>query len=244
MNERITRISCGVVVAMVMLRAGASWCAEPVIRPDLPNSVTFAAQQAKFVRFVIHASSANQPCIDELEVYDADEKLNFAAQDRGAVATASSCLAGYTKHVIEHLNDGRYGNDFSWIAAGASAEWAQIELPEATVVSKIVFSRDRKRQYADRVPIEFEVQLSIDGESWKTARRVVAKLADIAVRGPGGSGGNVPPPPPPPPPRLDGPRVAHSDSQYDEQLCYSLLGEEHAWLKTFGRADLSPRLVP
>ena len=34
------------------------------------------------------------------------------------------------------------------------------------------------------------------------------------------------------------------DSGYDEQLCHALLGEEHAWLKTFGRADLSARLVP
>lgn len=237
---------CLVAVAMMLCFATVVTGAAPVIRSDLPNTVTFASQPAKFVRFVIHASSANQPCIDELELYDTDGKLNFAGAERGAIATASSSLAGYAQHTIEHLNDGRYGNDFSWIAAGSptgsSAEWAQIELPEATVVSKVVFSRDRKRQYADRVPIEFEVLLSMDGESWKTVKRVTGTLADIVVHSPGGSGGNVPPPPPPP--QLDGARVAHTDSKVDEQLCDAILAEEHAWLKTFGRADLSPRLVP
>ncbi|MEZ6080938.1 MAG: discoidin domain-containing protein [Pirellulaceae bacterium] len=199
---------------MILCFATVVTGAAPVIRADLPNTVTFASQPAKFVRFVIHASSANQPCIDELEVYDTDGKLNFAGAERGAIATASSCLAGYPQHTIEHLNDGRYGNDFSWIAAGSSAgslagltaEWAQIELPEATVVSKVVFSRDRERQYADRVPIEFEVLLSMDGERWKTAKRVAGTLADIVVRSPSGAGGNIPSPPPPP--RLDRPRVA------------------------------------
>ncbi len=228
--------------AMMLCFATVLTGAELVIRSDLPNTVTFPTQQAKFVRFVIHASSANQACIDELEVYAADGKRNFAARDNGATATASSCLAGYTKHTIEHLNDGRYGNDFSWIAAGTSAEWAQIELPKMTAVSKVVFSRDRKRQYADRVPIEFEIQLSTDGDIWKTVKRVVAKAAKIAVRRQGGSGGRIPLPPPAP--RIEGQRIARADSKYNEQLRYALLGEEHAWLKAFGRADLSARLVP
>ena len=47
----------------------------------------------------------------------------------GAKPTASLCLAGYPAHKIEHLNDGKYGNDHSWICASATG-WAQIELPE------------------------------------------------------------------------------------------------------------------
>lgn len=108
---------CLVAAAMILCFATVVTGATPLIRSDLPNTVTFPPQPSKFVRFVIHASSANPSCIDELEVYDTDGKLNFAGAERGAIATASSCIAGYTQHAIEHLNDGRYGNDFSWIAA-------------------------------------------------------------------------------------------------------------------------------
>ena len=100
--------------------------AEGPIRSDQPNAVGFAAQEAKFVRFVIRATSASQPCIDELEVYGPDDERNLALAKDGAKATASSCLTGYANHRVAHLNDGRYGNDFSWIAAGTGEEWAQI----------------------------------------------------------------------------------------------------------------------
>src|SRR5450756_2053058 len=54
------------------------------------------------------------------------------------------------------------------IAAGASEEWAQIELPMPALVQKVVFSRDREGRYRDRVPARFEIQVSLDGQEWKT----------------------------------------------------------------------------
>jgi len=186
-------------ISLVWCLAAAAVAADPLIRSDMANAVAFPTQQARFVRFVIHASSASQPCIDELEVYAPDGKRNLALAKHQAKATASSCLAGHRQHTIEHLNDGRYGNEYSWIAAGASDEWAQIELPKATEVSKVVFSRDRMRQYADRVPIEFEVRLSMDGKTWSTVKKVASKAAPVVLRrGPVGFAGYVPNPPPPP----------------------------------------------
>ena len=38
--------------------------------PDMANELSFPAQEARFVRFVIVASSGSQPCLDELEVFD------------------------------------------------------------------------------------------------------------------------------------------------------------------------------
>jgi hypothetical protein len=38
--------------------------------------------------------------------------------------------------------------------------------------------------------------------------------------------------------------VARSSADIERDLWQALVGEEHAWLKTYGRADLSPRLVP
>ena len=157
--------------------AVAAFAADAPIRADKPNAVTFAVQEAKLVRFVILASSGGEPCIDELEVYGADGKLNLALAKGGAKASASSCLAGYPIHAIPHLNDGEYGNDHSWIAATAGAEWAQIELPKPAQVAKVVFSRDRAGRYTDRVPVAFEVLVSQDGREWKSVGKIVARSA-------------------------------------------------------------------
>ena len=185
-----------------------SWClvtsfalaaqAAPV-RSDRPNEVAFPAQQARFVRFVIHASSSSQPCIDELEVYGPDGDRNLALDTCGAKATASSYLPGHPIHQIAHLNDGVYGNRHSWIAAGMAEEWAQIELPTATEVSRVVFSRDRNREYADRVPIHFEVLLSMDGQQWKQVKKVATTAALVALRRHFGDFAGIVPSPPPPP---------------------------------------------
>lgn len=227
----------------------ATLAAGPLIHSDKPNVVTFPAAEARFVRFVIHASSSSQPCIDELEIYGPEGTRNLALAEDGARATASSCLPGYAIHRIAHLNDGRYGNQYSWIAAGTGVEWVQIELPGPTKVAKVVFSRDRAGRYADRVPIHVEVRLSVDGKGWKSVRKVAGQPSRTAVRAPDGVfGGSLPQPPPPPgadeigsdfPPRPD-----RGIPDAAELLRYAVLGEEHAWLKTYGRADLSPRLVP
>jgi hypothetical protein len=152
----------------------AALAAAPTVHPDKPNVVSFSAAEAKFVRFVVRATSGSQACIDELEIYGADGKRNLALVGGGAKASASSCLAGYPIHKIPHLNDGLYGNAHSWIAASTGTEWAQIELPRAVKVSKVIFSRDRKGRFRDRVALHFDVMVSIDGKKWKTVRTVKA----------------------------------------------------------------------
>ena len=156
------------VLAMAALAAGT---ARAAVAPDKPNAVAFDPVEARFVRFVIHSSTQGQPCIDELEVYGPGGAANLALAAGGAKATASSCLVGYAIHQVAHLNDGLYGNDHSWIAAGTAGEWAQIELPRPAVVARVVFSRDRQGRYRDRLAEAFEVQVSSDGAAWKTVAR-------------------------------------------------------------------------
>ncbi|NOX53748.1 MAG: hypothetical protein GXP27_04800, partial [Planctomycetes bacterium] len=141
------------------------------VHPAKPNVVAFEPVRAKLVRFVILGSSRGEPCVDELEIYGPDSDDNLALAKRGAKATASSCLPGYAIHRIEHLNDGRYGNRHSWIAAQKSG-WAQIELPEPATIDRVVFSRDREGRYQDRVPVAFEVHVSLDGKDWQVVARV------------------------------------------------------------------------
>ncbi len=165
------------------------------IFPDQPNAIVFAPVRARLIRLVIRATSKGEPCIDELEVFDSMAEENLASAETGAVASASSCLSGYPQHAIDHLNDGRYGNSFSWIAAEAADSWAQIELATAADISKVVFSRDRMGQYSDRVPIDLDVLVSLDGRAWKQVAHVAGRAVGSRATA---FSGHVPPPPPPP----------------------------------------------
>ncbi len=156
----------GLVSYLVTLGA-----ALPGFIADKPNEIKFPEQEARFLRFVIRASVGTQACIDELEVYGPDAQMNLAWVGNGTRATASSCLPGYAAHRVAHLNDGLYGNDHSWIGAGAAQEWAQIEFARAVPVNRVVFSRDREGRFQDRVPDAVEIRVSADGEDWTTVAR-------------------------------------------------------------------------
>jgi hypothetical protein len=115
------RLFCALAV-WGLLGCAAARAGAVRIEPDKPNVVSFPAAEARFVRFVIQASSQGEACIDELEVFGPDGGGNLALASAGAKAAASSCLPGYAIHQVAHLNDGRYGNSHSWIAAGTREE--------------------------------------------------------------------------------------------------------------------------
>jgi len=212
---------------LIMLLSAAAVPTGPAVHPNQPFSVTFPATEARLVRMAIHASFGGQPCIDELEVYGPDGKRNLALASAGAKATASSCLPGYAIHQVAHLNDGRYGNSWSWIAAGTAGEWAQIELPRPTMVAKVVFSRDREGRYGDRVPVHFEILLSLDGEHWQSAATVNSPAPAAAV---GREPGQTRPSPPRPLPRFGVDEAAPAEAlRQGDLLRYALLCEARAW---------------
>jgi hypothetical protein len=193
--------------------------AAPVL-PDRPNEVTFPPTEARFVRFLIHESAGGQPCLDELEVYGPEGGANLALAGAGAKPSASSCLPGYAIHQVAHLNDGLYGNSHSWIAASASEEWAQIELPRASKVAKVVFSRDREGRYRDRLPTGFEVQVSADGREWRKVAEAGARPAPTIVR----------------------PLPASAPVGEDDLLRYAFSSEERSWNRQ-GAADPLARVL-
>ncbi len=144
-----------------------------------PHAIHFPSVQARFVRVSIHQTSGqNQPGIDELEIFGPESEENLALPRHGAVATASSLLPGYAIHRIEHLNDGRYGNDHSWIAATPEKAWAQIAFSETRTVSQVVVTRDRTGVYRDRIPEKFEVLVSLDGRHWEVVAEQEAVTSD------------------------------------------------------------------
>ena len=152
----------------------------------LANTESFSPVEAKFVRFTIQASSTTQPCIDELEIFTAGPgSQNVALAKAGAKATASDVLedgknAGAQ---ISHLIDGQYGNSFAWFAKNSGRGWAQVELARTERINRIVWSRDRnggkggKKAYQDRLPTQYTIEVSVDGEHWQKIASSEDRLA-------------------------------------------------------------------
>ena len=148
------------------------------------NVEQFAPVDAKYIRFAITATNGGEPCIDELEVYRAEEEtssalprastpadgsaLNIAAASAGAIATSNGDFPNHPFHKLGHINDGRYGNEHSWIASRESGGWARIELPATARIDRIVWGRDRSEQFRDRLPIDYRIEVSVDGAAWQT----------------------------------------------------------------------------
>lgn len=147
----------------------------PNLRPAVSavtNVEQFTPIEAKFIRFNIVGTNGGEPCIDELEIYSAD--VNVALASIGAKATASGTLPGYKIHQLAHLNDGKKGNDHSWISNTANSSWVQIELPNPSLVDRIEWGRDSQGRFADRLATNYEIEVSLDQTNWT----LVATSAD------------------------------------------------------------------
>lgn len=140
--------------------------------------LSVSPREARFVRVYLNESTG-APGIDELEVFAANSDVNLALARNGAKASASSCIADIPLHKIEHLNDGQYGNEKSWIGAGSRDEWIQIELAAPAEIARVKFGRDRTGRYQDRLPVRGGVSISMDGKTWtKTGVFPVTKTSE------------------------------------------------------------------
>ncbi|MFM7102879.1 MAG: DUF1553 domain-containing protein, partial [Verrucomicrobiota bacterium] len=147
------------------------------------NEDVFPAVEARFLRFDIRASSGGEPGIDELEAWAGER--NVALASAGTRATASGTLPGYEIHQLRHLNDGRTGNDRSWISQEAGRGWVQLEFARPERIARVTWGRDREEKFKDRVPTGYRIEVSLDGKQWTT-------VADSDRRQPFPGGGTVP----------------------------------------------------
>jgi hypothetical protein len=143
----------------------------PPLRPAVhprQNVERFVPVEAKFLRFTISETSGLEPCLDELEIYSAGETpRNVALASTGARATASSVYPNSPIHKLEHLNDGLYGNDHSWISSETGKGWVQIEFFEKISINKVVWGRDRQEKFADRLATNYKIEIATDTNEWK-----------------------------------------------------------------------------
>lgn len=132
------------------------------------NTEAFEATPAKFVRFTIRRTNSSEPCLDELAVF-ARGGENVALAKSGAIATSSGDLQGYPIHQLAHLNDGKTGNNSSWISNRPGKGWVQIEFAKVSPVERIEWSRDQDGRFVDRIAVDYLIELSVDGDHWDLA---------------------------------------------------------------------------
>ena len=78
---------------------------------------------------------------------------NLADLDHGSIAFAKNLISGYPlRHEISNLNDGKYGNDHSWIGNESyDPNYAGIKFSEEKTISEIAFGRDNSpTNFSDR----------------------------------------------------------------------------------------------
>lgn len=219
--------------------------------------------------FESFATSADETAVPR---HDALGFANLALSSQ-ATAAASATIPGHAEiHSVRDLNDGVYGNAHSWVSTGEPS-WAEIDLGSERYVYRVAFSSDRTGRYADRVPTAWRVLTATrydpDSSSsvWKAVaesrgegsraraervfRPIRARWVRVAIEASRdgaaridelevyGSSESIPEA-----------RIGRFDDwptggapAYSEALQMAFLGEEHAWLKTFGRADLDPGLT-
>lgn len=134
------------------------------------NSERFGPVDAKFVRFTVQETTQLEPCIDELEIFTAGpDPRNVALASAGAKLASSGDYGGNPFHKLEHINDGLYGNERSWISNQRGRGWVQIELPRTERIERVVWSRDRDEvpRYNDRLPTRYDIEVSPDGMAWQ-----------------------------------------------------------------------------
>ncbi len=142
---------------------------------------TFEPVEARFVRMVISASTAGrrQVDLDEFAIWSAGQGARNVAL--GGIATASSTRvdsASPDTYSPKNLVDGKY--DRRWISAGGLPAWIQVELTDAHRVDRVEWSSDRLGGFGGRYgrpqPETYEIEVSVDGESWETVATSEGRL--------------------------------------------------------------------
>lgn len=169
--DQIDRQIAGVETDLISLANENRLVWRPPVRAQ-GNWERFSPLPVRLVRFTVLATNNLEPCIDELEVFAAENDpaagQNVALKQFGARATSSGDYAGSPLHKLEHIHDGQYGNGRSWISNETGKGWVQIELPRLATINRIQWARDREGKYADRLPVRYTIEVSAAEGSWRT----------------------------------------------------------------------------
>jgi hypothetical protein len=92
---------------------------------------------------------------------DNKENLTFQGNGVARAAVAKDSLPGFNGiHHAGHVNDGRYGDEASWISNSAYS-WIKIDLGKVANINTVAFGRDRLGNYNDRDPGQFTIAVAL-----------------------------------------------------------------------------------
>jgi Protein of unknown function (DUF1553)/Protein of unknown function (DUF1549)/Planctomycete cytochrome C len=141
----------------------------PAVDP-VRNVEEFASTTARGIRFTIRATNdSSEPCLDELEVFALDgngSPENVALVSAGTKVEVSSVYAGSEFHKREHINDGRYGNERSWISSERGQGRVTFHFAHEHKICRIIWSRDRNGHYRDRLAVDYTVEAETSAQKW------------------------------------------------------------------------------
>ena len=134
------------------------------------NVDRFASISARKIRFEILQTNQSEPCLDECEVWSVDAQGHFqqnvALASYGTKVTSSGNFPDTSKHRLELVHDGQYGNDSSWISNTNGTGWIELEFPHRVQIGCVIWGRDRQSVYQDRTARRYRIQVTDQGEDW------------------------------------------------------------------------------
>jgi hypothetical protein len=149
------------------------------------NTEHFPEVKAKRLRFTVLKTTDAEPCIDELEIYTSGAApTNVALASAGTKATASSVFPNSDIHRLEHINDGKTGNTRSWISNERGKGWVELEFPQEVTIDRIVWGRDREKQFSDRLSLDYRIEVATASDDWRVVASSRDRLPYVAERGP------------------------------------------------------------
>lgn len=92
---------------------------------------------------------------------------NLAFVGNGAKPATASSSRPEPGHQPAGINDGRYGNNHSWIGGKAVSAFT-IELAKPATIGRFCIGRDRQGEYDDRWCDALRIETSVDGKQWQT----------------------------------------------------------------------------
>lgn len=138
----------------------------PEISPRM-NSDRFNPVKTKRLRFSIKRTNNLEPCLDELEVFDAEAR-NVALASAGTKATSSGDTIAPNHHELRYVNDGSYGNSRSWMSDTQGKGWITLEFASEQLIERVVWGRDRDGEFTDRLATEYQIDVSNSAGQWQT----------------------------------------------------------------------------
>jgi len=163
--------------------------AVPPLRPTVnarANTDRPAPVRARRLRFTVLATNSLEPCLDELEVFNAGGR-NIALAAAGATLTTSGDTVSTDRHEPRFLHDGRYGNASSWMSNQPGQGWVELEFPQDEEIVRIVWGRDREGVYEDRLPTEYRIETAAAEGGWQVVADATDRRPWIAGIDPGPS---------------------------------------------------------